>query len=49
MKFQVLEKIGKAGLLVKHNSNGNSNGEIYMIECRGKKEFKTLYEIFLKP
>ena len=46
MKFQVLEKIGKAGLLVKHNSNSNSNGEIYMIECRGKKEFKTLYEIF---
>ena len=48
MKFQVLEKIGKAGLLVKHNSNSNSNGEIYMIECRGKKNLK-LYMKFLKP
>ena len=51
MKFVVLEKIGKAGLLVKHNdgygiNHDNNLGEIYMIECRGKKEFKTLYEIF---
>lgn len=40
-KFDYLERIGKAGLLVKHNDN-----EIYMIECRGKREFKSLYEIF---
>ncbi|RCK60326.1 hypothetical protein Cantr_08421 [Candida viswanathii] len=40
-KFDFLERIGKAGLLVKHNDS-----EIYMIECRGKREFNLLYEIF---
>ncbi|KAL6453860.1 hypothetical protein SBY92_005435 [Candida maltosa Xu316] len=36
-KTEVLEKIGRAGLLVKHP------GEIFMIECKGKKEFKIMY------
>ncbi|KAK6202661.1 ADP-ribosylation factor family-domain-containing protein [Scheffersomyces amazonensis] len=36
-----LERIGRAGLLVKL-----SDSEIYMIECRGKKELKQLYEKF---
>lgn len=40
-KSETIEKIGKAGLLIKISEN-----EIYMLECRGKKEFKQLYEIF---
>lgn len=40
-KREIIEKIGKAGLLIKL-----SETEIYMLECRGKKEFKQLYEIF---
>ncbi|KAI5967082.1 hypothetical protein KGF57_000511 [Candida theae] len=40
-KEETIERIGKAGLLIKI-----SDGEIYMLECRGKKEFKHLYEIF---
>lgn len=40
-KTKYLERIGRAGLLVKQNDN-----EMYMIECRGKREFKALYEIF---
>ncbi|KAI5959556.1 uncharacterized protein KGF55_005200 [Candida pseudojiufengensis] len=35
------KKIGKAGLLIQLDNN-----EIFMIECKGKKEFKNLYEIF---
>ncbi|CAK9438562.1 uncharacterized protein LODBEIA_P27860 [Lodderomyces beijingensis] len=40
-KFSIIEKIGRAGLLVKV-----SEAEIYMLECKGKKEFKKLYDIF---
>ncbi|CUM52020.1 uncharacterized protein AC631_03411 [Debaryomyces fabryi] len=40
-KFSRIERIGKAGLLIKATED-----EIYMIECRGKKEFKALFEIF---
>ena len=40
-KSQIVLKIGRAGLLVKV-----SEDEIYMLECKGKKEFKRLYEIF---
>lgn len=36
-----IQRIGKAGLLVKA-----ANDDIFMIECRGKKEFKELYEVF---
>lgn len=35
------QRLGKAGLLV--NSSAN---EYYMLECKGKKQFKTLMEIF---
>ncbi|CAI5758956.1 unnamed protein product [Candida verbasci] len=41
-RFNTLEKIGKAGLLIKCNES-----EIYMIECKGKKDFKKLYDIFM--
>ncbi|ODV65386.1 hypothetical protein HYPBUDRAFT_142817 [Hyphopichia burtonii NRRL Y-1933] len=40
-KFNRIERIGKAGLLIKAG-----NDEIFMIECKGKKEFKHLFEIF---
>ncbi|KAI5949688.1 hypothetical protein CANMA_005495 [Candida margitis] len=40
-KSETIEKIGKAGLLIKI-----SESELYMLECRGRKEFKQLYEIF---
>lgn len=40
-KFNRIERIGKAGLLIKATED-----DIYMIECRGKKEFKALFEIF---
>ncbi|KAG5421783.1 hypothetical protein I9W82_000875 [Candida metapsilosis] len=40
-KDDIIERIGKAGLLIKLSEN-----EIYMLECRGKKEFRQLYEIF---
>lgn len=39
--FNFIEQIGKAALLLKV-----SNEEIYMLECKGKKEFKRLYELF---
>lgn len=35
------ERIGKAGLLLKVSDN-----ELFMVECRGKKEFKVLYDLF---
>lgn len=40
-KFNRIERIGKAGLLIKATDD-----ELFMIECRGKKEFKNLFEIF---
>lgn len=40
-KFNRIERIGKAGLLIRATED-----DIYMIECRGKKEFKALFEIF---
>lgn len=40
-KFNRIEKIGKAGILVKVDQNN-----IYMVECKGKKEFKKLFELF---
>lgn len=40
-KFSIIEKLGKAGLLVKLAPD-----ELYMVECRGKKELKSLIEIF---
>lgn len=39
--FNFIERIGKAALLLKV-----TNEEIYMLECKGKKEFKRLYELF---
>lgn len=39
--FDKVEKIGKAGLLVKAGKK-----EIYMLECKGKKDFKRLYDLF---
>lgn len=39
--FNRVEKIGKAGLLVKAKNN-----EIYMLECKGKKELKRLVALF---
>ncbi|EGW34856.1 uncharacterized protein SPAPADRAFT_57948 [Spathaspora passalidarum NRRL Y-27907] len=39
-KFEYLETIGKAGLLVKV-----SEQEMYMIECKGKREIKKLLEV----
>lgn len=39
--FTIIERIGKAALLLKV-----SKEEIYMLECKGKKEFKRLYELF---
>ncbi|EGV60714.1 hypothetical protein CANTEDRAFT_116785 [Yamadazyma tenuis ATCC 10573] len=36
-----IERIGKAGLLVKV-----SDDDLFMIECKGKKELKQLYEVF---
>lgn len=40
-KLSVIEKVGKAGLLVKLAPE-----ELYMVECRGKRELKSLIEIF---
>ena len=40
-KLSIIEKVGKAGLLVKLAPE-----ELYMVECRGKKELKSLIEIF---
>ncbi|CAH2350602.1 hypothetical protein CLIB1423_02S00826 [[Candida] railenensis] len=40
-KFNVIEKIGKAGMVLKF-----AEDEIFLIECKGKKEFKTLFELF---
>lgn len=40
-KFNRIERIGKAGLLIRATED-----DIYMIECRGKKEFNALFEIF---
>ncbi|CAK7906235.1 hypothetical protein CAAN1_14S00848 [[Candida] anglica] len=40
-KFNVIEKIGKAGMVLKLGE-----GEIFLIECKGKKEFSTLFELF---
>lgn len=40
-KFNRIEKIGKAGILVKVDDN-----DIYMVECKGKKEFKKLFDLF---
>ena len=40
-KFNRIEKIGKAGILVKADQN-----DIFMVECKGKKEFKKLFELF---
>ncbi|KAK6464787.1 hypothetical protein DFJ63DRAFT_312077 [Scheffersomyces coipomensis] len=40
-KYTKLERIGRAGLLVKM-----SDSDIFMIECRGKKELKQLFEKF---
>lgn len=39
--FNKIERIGKAALLVKINDL-----DIFMLECKGKKEFKRLYELF---
>lgn len=39
-KHNIFERIGKAGLLLKAE-----NGEYYMIECKGKKEFTILQRI----
>ena len=38
-KYTILERIGKAGLLVKQDD------ELFMIECKGKKEFNSLIQI----
>jgi hypothetical protein len=38
-KYIILERIGKAGLLVKQDD------ELFMIECKGKKEFNNLIQI----
>lgn len=40
-KFKVIEKIGKAGMVLKL-----SESEIFLIECKGKREFKELFELF---
>lgn len=39
--FDHIETIGKAGMLVKVNEN-----EIFMVECKGKKQLNHLYKIF---
>lgn len=39
-KHNIFEQIGKAGLLVKAD-----NGEHFMIECKGRREFATLQQI----
>lgn len=40
-KFNRIERIGKAGLLIRA-----SEDDIFMIECKGRKEFKVLFEVF---
>lgn len=40
-KFERVERIGKAGMLIRATPH-----DIFMIECKGKKEFRTLYELF---
>lgn len=40
-KQERIAKIGKAGLLV-----NVSDTELFMIECKGKREFKELYDVF---
>lgn len=40
-KFERVKRIGKAGLLIKATPD-----DIFMIECKGKKEFRKLYELF---
>lgn len=40
-KLDRIERIGKAGLLIKAAPD-----TIYMVECKGKKEFKQLFELF---
>lgn len=39
--FDKIERIGKAAILLKVKED-----EIYMLECKGKKEVKRLYELF---
>lgn len=39
-KASRIEKIGRAGLLVQVTDE-----DIFMIECRGKKQFKRLYDV----
>lgn len=40
-KFNTIEKIGKAGMVLKLNES-----EVFLIECKGRKEFKALFELF---
>ncbi len=40
-KFKMIEKIGKAGMVLKL-----SEREIFLIECKGKREFKEMFELF---
>lgn len=40
-KFDRIERIGKAGLMI-----DVSEDNLFMIECKGKREFKELYEVF---
>lgn len=40
-RLERTERIGKAGLLLKV-----SEDELFMVECRGKREFKVLYDLF---
>ncbi|ODV77423.1 uncharacterized protein CANTADRAFT_27249 [Suhomyces tanzawaensis NRRL Y-17324] len=40
-KFDRIERIGKAGLLIRV-----TDLDYYMVECRGKKEFRQLFEVF---
>lgn len=40
-KFNRIEQIGKAGMLIKAGYE-----DTFMIECKGKKEFRRLYELF---
>lgn len=40
-KNERIDRIGKAGLLVKA-----SDDDLFMIECKGKREFKELFDVF---
>lgn len=40
-KLDRIERIGKAGLLI-----NATDDDLFMIECKGKREFKELYEVF---